>query len=315
MKFTNNGKGLLLQPTNVSNKNNNDVKTRFAIRKFKRKRDDRHTQFRNRIMRKRVIKRAKQMAREASIIGNGQRGVQEINIPPSENISNYTRLIDSIDTIGRNEQYLLQRLRNLQRTGSTNLEEINEIKQQLRELQDSRITQYQTLRQMYYQHAEELDQSSVVSNKTAMLKLLEGEIEQMRHNLDSMNVSKMNKRRLVQVYTYEKEKYYAKIELLQLIGYTLVALLLLFILRRLFLPKTLTMILASVIIAIGTIMVIYKMHDISIRDPMYFEKYKQPIDEKILLEERNADYSDTNNGATEEEQQNYIANSRCSKSN
>ena len=146
-----------------------------------------------------------------------------------------------------------------------------------------------------------------------MISLLEEEVKQMRHNVKSMNQRKLNKKRLIQIYDYEKSKYYAKIEVLKVIAYTMLAVLFVFILKRLILPKTIAMGLASIIIAIGMIYVIYKMYDISIRDPLHFNKYFQPIDATLIQKEVDASYNTANNIVSDDVQISNLNKSKCGK--
>lgn len=225
-----------------------------------------------------------------------------------------SRISDSITSIFNNENYLLNRLNSLKSAPNMHQVEISNIEKRLQELQTSREALTKILYKAYGDNSDELDGDKTIKNKAMVIGLLDEEMKQMKYNLKSMNQTKLNKKRLIQIYNYEKSKYYAKIEVLKLIGYTMLGVLLVFILKRLILPHTIAMGLASVIIAIGTIYVLYKMYDISIRDPLHFDKYIQPIDASLIEKEAAASYSAENDDIVSDEEQiaNLTAN-KCGK--
>ena len=200
----------------------------------------------------------------------------------------------------RFQKYLLDRQKSLESQPALNREEIDNIKKILKELQNH----ISTIKDI---------KGNNIQKKDIMISLLEEEVKQMRHNVKSMNQRKLNKKRLIQIYDYEKSKYYAKIEVLKVIAYTMLAVLFVFILKRLILPKTIAMGLASIIIAIGIIYVIYKMYDISIRDPLHFNKYFQPIDATLIQKEVDASYNTANNIVSDDVQISNLNKSKCGK--
>lgn len=221
-------------------------------------------------------------------------------------------IYDSITSIFNNENYLLNRLNSLKSAPNMHQVEISKIEKQLQELEKSRKALLDIYTKAYDENSDEVDGNKIIKNKAMVIGLLNEEMEQMKHNLKSMNQTKLNKKRLIQIYNYEKSKYYAKIEVLKLIGYTMLGVLLVFILKRLILPHTIAMGLASIIIAIGTIYVLYKMYDISIRDPLHFDKYIQPIDASLIEKEAAASYSAQNDdGVSDEEQIANLSANKC----
>lgn len=224
-----------------------------------------------------------------------------------------SRISDSITSILNNENYLLNRLHSLKSAPNMHQVEINNIKNRLEELQTSREALMSVLSKAYDENSEELDGNKTIKNKAMIISLLDEEVNQMKHNLNAMKQTKLNKKRLVQIYNYEKSKYYAKIEVLKLIAYTMLAVLFVFILQRLILPPTIAMGLAVVIIAVGTIYVIYKIYDISIRDPLHFEKYIQPVDANLIEKEANASYNTENGVVSDEEQIANLSANKCGK--
>lgn len=225
-----------------------------------------------------------------------------------------SRISDSITSILNNENYLLNRLHSLKSSPTMHQVEINNIKNRLQELQTSREALMNLLSKAYDENSEELDGNKTIKNKAMIISLLNEEVNQMKHNLNAMNQTKLNKKRLVQIYNYEKSKYYAKIEVLKLIAYTMLAVLFVFILQRLkILSPTIAMGLASVIIAVGIIYVLYKMYDITIRDPLHFDKYIQSIDTNLIEKEAKASYNAENDVVSDDEQIANLSANKCGK--
>tara|TARA_B100000214_G_C23920980_1_gene606030 strand:+ start:179 stop:1084 length:906 start_codon:yes stop_codon:yes gene_type:complete len=129
-------------------------------------------------------------------------------------------------------------------------------------------------------------QDNVISSRndlvqqTAMVGIVQDELDKANANIDAISSERNNKMRMVELNTYERERYQSYMEIMKIS--CLAAVLVVFILilghKNIIPSQNIVFMAVGVIVAIVGIIVLTRLLDIQKRDNLYFQKYDFPFD-------------------------------------
>lgn len=112
----------------------------------------------------------------------------------------------------------------------------------------------------------------------AVVKVIENEMNSAKKNLNALKNNRYDKLRMVEINTYYGKRYEAYSDLMKSIVFICIPLLILAILiKKELLSENIGGILISIVVAIGTIVLFYKIYDISRRDNMNYDEFYWPF--------------------------------------
>lgn len=127
----------------------------------------------------------------------------------------------------------------------------------------------------------------------AVVKVIENEMNSAKKNLNAMKDNRYNQLRMVEINTYYGDRYEAHAELMKIIVIICIPLIILAILlQKELLSQNVGGILMSIVVAIGVIVIFYKIYDMSIRDNMNYQEFKWPFNPDSVNVDSNANSGD-----------------------
>ena len=168
-----------------------------------------------------------------------------------------------------------------QAAAGADLSEQKTIVDRINEISTARITLYNTLKGMYT-----VMQTSVAGTRNELVDqmtitgVVEQELNNTKSSINALTDEKNNKLRMVEINTYYGKRYQAHTGLMKLIILICIPLLILAILgKKGLVPSNIASGLATVIIAIGAILVVRRLWDLDRRDNMNYDEYDWYFDQ------------------------------------
>ena len=127
-------------------------------------------------------------------------------------------------------------------------------------------------------------QDNVVSSRndlvqqTAMVGIVQDELDKANANINEISSEKKNKMRMVELNTYERERYRSYMEIMKIACLSSVVIVIFLIMghKGIIPNKNIVLLIVGAIVAIAGIIIFNKYLDISNRDNLYFQKYDYP---------------------------------------
>lgn len=127
-------------------------------------------------------------------------------------------------------------------------------------------------------------QDNVVSSRndlvqqTAMVGIVQDELDKANANITEISSEKKNKMRMVELNTYERERYRSYMEIMKIACLSSVVIVIFLIMghKGIIPNKNIVLLIVGAIVAIAGIIIFNKYLDISNRDNLYFQKYDYP---------------------------------------
>jgi hypothetical protein len=182
------------------------------------------------------------------------------------------QILNDIQTLQTMEQQLFS---NLENNPNLNTEQQQEIIEKMNQLSNMRINLYQTLSGVnnYYQNALYSSQGTLKEQTTAIY-IVENELNNAKRRLETLDMEKTNKIRLVEINNYYGDKYTEHGNLMKIVIFTLVPVIILAILNKnSILPDTIYYILVVIIALIGGYFFWMRFGSIITRDNMNYQTY------------------------------------------
>ncbi len=174
-------------------------------------------------------------------------------------------LYSQLETSGANEDDIEKQQNIIQR-----IENISEIR---RDLLNSLTDRYTDIQDNVISSRNDLVQ------QTAMVGIVQDELDKATANVETINAEKSNKLRMVELNSYERERYQSYMGIMKIVCLTAFIILVLVILgRKNIIPSGMLSLLVGGAFAVAFIMIIIRYLDIVKRDNLYFGKYKFPFD-------------------------------------
>jgi hypothetical protein len=159
------------------------------------------------------------------------------------------------------------------------LEEQEQVINRINDLSNMRSTLFNNLTNLYstnqYRVAE--TRNDLVDELTT-IKVIEGELNNSKSQLNALNKQKNNKLRMVEINTYFGKRYEAQTSIIKVIIITCIPILLITLLnKKNILTDNIANILIAVIIVVFIIIMWFKIGDLVFRDNMDFDRIKFPF--------------------------------------
>lgn len=238
---------------------------------------------------------------------------QEENVC-TENMSKleceHTKLIQKIRLIQNNEKFYYEKLEKIgDDETKINPEERNEILKNIKDLKKVREGLMDSLKDLYSEYSRDVNNSSVeVTSGVTMVKMVDEEIKQLEHNLNTLRQRKRNQERMAEVGNYEQKRYAFRIQFLRVCTYALVGCFAVMALQRLFLPVKAAMAGYVIVLSLAGIKLGHMIYDGYMRDAFYFDKYNWPTNKEIL--QPNFDFDSSTN---DEYYEKLLDQSQCNR--
>lgn len=187
--------------------------------------------------------------------------------------------LNNIRALELEEQALFQELSSMNKTQEEKDILINRINQ----LAQIRTNLYENSRDLFAFYTANInDARSTLGQEVSAIKILETELNEAKERFNSIQNQKNDKLRLVQINTYFGKRYNAQKEIMQVIFFTCIAVFILLLIKNKFgvIPNNVSLLLVGIILAIGIVILVYKIIDFSNRDTMNFDEYNWKFDKK-----------------------------------
>lgn len=213
----------------------------------------------------------------------------------SGNLSNsslnegHAQTLQSIQELQTMEKNLYTQLQSSS-ANNGNVQTEERIIKRINEISEIRNGLFKTLADKYKNLQNSVAESRVdLVDQMTVVGMVENELNNAKANLNSIKNAKSDKMRMVEINTYYEQRYLAHTGVIKLIIMMSVPLLILAILNKKdFIPTNIANGLASLIIVVGVIVIMYRVFDLSSRDNMNYDEINwqfNPTDIKPTLYE------------------------------
>lgn len=199
----------------------------------------------------------------------------------SVNVENtQKKILKSIDDLKRMEEELYRQLQ----TSGANEDDVQKQQELIARIENVSAIRKDLLNSLTDRYID--IQDNVISSRndlvqqTAMVGIVQDELDKANANIDAISTERNNKLRMVELNTYERERYKSYMEIMKIACLNAVIIVIILILgRKKIIPSPdLVFMAVGIIIAISAIIILTKYFDIRKRDNLYFQKYNFPFD-------------------------------------
>ena len=201
--------------------------------------------------------------------------LEEYEKRANESIENQQHILNQIKEIQNIEKQLYKSLEVSSVNPNSSLPNELEIVTSINKYSELRTNLYDTLKSNYNstQNNVIVSRNNLV-DEYAVVKVIENEMNSSKKNLNALKNNRYDSLRMVEINTYYGKRYEAYAYLMRTVVFICIPLLILAILiKKELLSENIGGILISIVIAIGSIVLFYKIYDISIRDNMNYDEY------------------------------------------
>lgn len=160
------------------------------------------------------------------------------------------------------------------------LQEQEQAIRRINELSKMRGTLFGSLQDSYMMNQYQVAQTrNDLVDELTSVKVIEGELNNSKHQMNALKQEKINKLRMVEINTYYGKRYESHTDLMKIIIITCVPILLITILsKKNIIPQNIANILLAVIVVIFIVIIWNRTRDILFRDNMDYDQYEFPFD-------------------------------------
>jgi len=160
------------------------------------------------------------------------------------------------------------------------LQEQEQAIRRINELSKMRGTLFGSLQDSYMMNQYQVAQTrNDLVDELTSVKVIEGELNNSKHQMNALKQEKINKLRMVEINTYYGKRYESHTDLMKIIIITCVPILLITILsKKNIIPQNIVNIILAVIVVIFIVIIWNRTRDILFRDNMDYDQYEFPFD-------------------------------------
>ena len=195
----------------------------------------------------------------------------------------HQKTIQNIRELQEMEKYMYENLAKLANENGSESQE-DQIIKRINELTQMRVSLFNNLKDQYSSAASNLNDSRrSLRDQILSVEVVEEELKQTKKNYRSLLNKKNNKVRMVEIGTYQSERYNAHIDVLKIISLTCAVVIGLSILyHKDFIPGNIISVLLVATISIGVILTVRKMIDLFNRSNLVYDQYNWNTDHAEL---------------------------------
>jgi predicted DNA-binding protein (UPF0251 family) len=182
--------------------------------------------------------------------------------------------IQNIRELQEMEKYMYQNLAKLSGEGASASQE-DQVIARINELKQMRINLFDQLKTQYSDAAEDLNDSRrSLRDQLMSVEVVEEELNNAKKNLSTLTNNRTNKMRMVEIGTYQAERYNAHIDVLKIISFTaLVVIIISAVYHRDLIPGKIATLLIVAALSVGGILTIRKVIDLMNRSNLVYDQY------------------------------------------
>lgn len=186
----------------------------------------------------------------------------------------FNKVVNAIHSVQQNEKYLYNRVSQINSDPVYDHQEKKNVIEQIRKLQTTRSTLYDSLISMYKKKTSVIeDDNFEIENGVKMINIINDELKYMKSKIDAEEMNQEHKKRTTEVENYEQKRYRFILNLLKIFTYMIVAVIVIMVAQTLILPDPIAVFLYIIVLSIGIISIVFRIYDMSIRNNIYFDKY------------------------------------------
>ena len=186
------------------------------------------------------------------------------------------KILESIQELQQLEKQLYTNLVNSSANPSNNrIVEQDQIIKRINDLSSTRIQLFGSLRNLYQNSQENVNKLRTdLADKMIVAKVMEEQLNMLKTSINVNNDDRNNKLRMVEINTYYGKRYQAHTSLMKLVIVMCLSVLFISVLtKRDFLPSNISYFLIIIILVIGSILILRRIADLSLRDNMNYDEY------------------------------------------
>ena len=159
-------------------------------------------------------------------------------------------------------------------------QEKKNVVEQIRKLQTTRSTLYDSLISMYKKKTSVVqDDKFEIENGVKMINIINDELQYMKSKINTEEMNQEYKKRTTKIENYEQKRYRIILNLLKICTYMIIAVIVIMIAQKFILPDSFAVFLYIIALSIGSISIVFRLYDMSIRNNIYFDKYDWNIND------------------------------------
>lgn len=190
--------------------------------------------------------------------------------------------IQEIENLQEMEKYMFQNLQKLAPGGESALEQ-EAVIGKINDLKNIRTNLLKQLAIDYSTTQEDLnDERNALADKLTQVKIVEEELDRARSNVSMLENDANNKKRMVQIYEYQRKRYAAYTDVMRTVVYCTIAILVFALLMKYHpipaIPKEVYTMSIVASICVTVVILIYKIIDINSRNNLNFDQYDFAFD-------------------------------------
>ena len=183
--------------------------------------------------------------------------------------------VNNIQELQEIERFMYQNLEKLNSSGTSDAAQEEQIINRINELTQMRIGLFNQLKNMYTTSTTELTENrNALTDQIAMVGIVEDELNKTKHNLKAMENDKTNSLRMVEIGTYQMQRYNAHTYIMKIIVLTAVIVLAFSILlQKQMIPSKIAVACITVTLSIALIVLFRNIYDLFRRSNLVYDQY------------------------------------------
>jgi hypothetical protein len=196
----------------------------------------------------------------------------------------HQQTIQSIRQLQDMEKYMFQNLEKINSQEGDDAIQQKQIVDKINELSDMRIGLFNQLKDVYASAQNELNDGRVsLADQVSMVGVVENELNRTKENVQALRNDKNNKMRMVQIGTYESQRYHAHAAIMKQIAIAGAIILVAIILyQQDILPGR---VMSGIVVVTGAftlISILWKVFDLMMRNNLNFNQYNFPVNKAAM---------------------------------
>jgi len=183
--------------------------------------------------------------------------------------------VNNIQELQELEKFMYQNLEKLNSGGNSDTAQEEQVINRINELTQMRIGLFNQLKNMYTTSTTELTENrSALTEQIAMVGIVENELNTTKQNLKSMETDKTNALRMVEIGTYQMQRYNAHTYIMKIIVITAaVVLAFSILLQKQLIPSKIAVACITVALSIALIVLFRNIYDLFRRSNLVYDQY------------------------------------------
>jgi len=194
--------------------------------------------------------------------------------------------VNNIQELQELEKFMYQNLEKLNSGGNSDTAQEEQVINRINELTQMRIGLFNQLKNMYTTSTTELTENrNALTEQIAMVGIVENELNTTKQNLKSMETDKTNALRMVEIGTYQMQRYNAHTYIMKIIVITAaVVLAFSILLQKQLIPSKIAVACITVALSIALIVLFRNIYDLFRRSNLVYDQYNWGFNKAELQE-------------------------------